>query len=130
MTTPLVMPDAELAAFASPGWVERIAKVPLEEMAAMVAEDASTVHALIGALRHARDRLARADVNAAALHLEKDELLACLEIAMREWVRHSGNRVWGADEAERRARCAKALGTEAMARVVEGFTYEGPLRHG
>jgi hypothetical protein len=58
------------------------------------------------------------------------ELRACLEIAMRMWVTLSGNRSFGATEAENRQRCAKTLGPEAMARVTEGFTYTGPVRHG
>lgn len=46
--------DEELARFATPGWVDGIAKVPIAEVATMIAEDPSIVSALIGALRHAR----------------------------------------------------------------------------
>lgn len=68
------MKDAELAAFATPGWVANVAAVPPEEMATMVAEDPSIVTALIGALRHARlERdAARAEVR------ERDKKLAAI----------------------------------------------------
>ncbi len=46
--------DEQLAAFATPQWVDSVAAVPLDEMAVMVAEDPSVMTALIGALRHAR----------------------------------------------------------------------------
>lgn len=51
--------DAKLAAFATPGWVDGVAAVPLAEVAVMVAEDPSVLTALIGAVRHARAELAR-----------------------------------------------------------------------
>lgn len=46
--------DEQLAAFATPAWVDGVASVPLDEMAIMVAEDPSVMTTLIGALRHAR----------------------------------------------------------------------------
>ncbi len=52
-------PNAKSAAFCTPGWVDRVAQVPLDEMAVMVAEDPSVITALIGALRHERAELAR-----------------------------------------------------------------------
>ncbi len=51
--------DAQLAAFAKPTWVNSVAEVPLDEMALMVAEDPSVMTTLIGALRHARQEVAR-----------------------------------------------------------------------
>lgn len=56
------------------------------------------------------------------------ELRRLLEIAVAKWVSLSGNRTWGATEAEERALCAKALGPDAMARITAGFAYAGPAR--
>lgn len=48
------MTDEQLAGFVTPKWLESVAAVPADEIAAMVCEDPSVVVALIGALRHAR----------------------------------------------------------------------------
>lgn len=48
------MTDKQLAAFATPIWVDAVAATPLDEVAIMVAEDPSVLTALIGALRDAR----------------------------------------------------------------------------
>jgi hypothetical protein len=57
-----------------------------------------------------------------------EQLKALLELAMSKWISLSGNRVWGAQEAEERERCAKALGPEAMARITAGHVHNGPTR--
>ncbi len=58
--------DEQLAAFATPRWVDNVAAVPLNEAAVMIAEDPSVLTALVGAVRHARARVAE-------LERERDE---------------------------------------------------------
>ncbi len=48
--------DEQLARFATDGWVDGVAAVPIAEVSTMVAEDPTVVSALIGALRYARAR--------------------------------------------------------------------------
>ena len=49
--------DAKMAGFATDRWVDSVARVPLEEMGLMVAEDPSVLTTLVGALRYARWQL-------------------------------------------------------------------------
>ena len=49
--------DAKMASYATDRWVESVARVPVEQMALMIAEDPSVMTALIGALRYARWQL-------------------------------------------------------------------------
>ncbi len=64
--------DEELAGFATPRWVENVAAVPLNEAAAMITEDPSVLTALVGAVRHARARVAE-------LERERDEYFQVAE---------------------------------------------------
>lgn len=58
------------------------------------------------------------------------ELRECLEIAMRQLVQQTGNRCWGATEAEQRDRIRRALGPDAWSRVVDGVTTQPPTASG